>query len=46
MNKLLGMPDNPYVVVEGNGKAKTFMLFADEKAVDETLQELLVLFLR
>ncbi len=40
MNKLLGMPDSPYMVAECNGKLKTFMLFADEKAVDETLQEL------
>ncbi len=40
MDKLLGMPDSPYMVVECNGKLKTLMLFADEKAVDETLQEL------
>lgn len=40
MNKLLGMPDNPYVVVECNGKAKTFMLFADETKANDALKEL------
>lgn len=39
MNKLLGMPDNPYVVVECNGKAKTFLLFADETKANDALKE-------
>jgi len=40
MDKLLGMPDSPYMVVECNGKLITFMLFADENGAGETLQEL------
>ena len=39
MNKLLGMPDNPYVDVECDGKLDTFMLFTDLSKANELLQQ-------